>query len=76
MSIRIATRLGIRLTEERLSLLKTLLGQYYFVDVNEIKDDADLILGTVVEITLPLKPNLENMPASEETLDVNENMQI
>ncbi len=61
--------LGMKITQERLELLKKLSGQYYFVTTGTTKDAGDNITGTAIEITLPLQPNEKLLEQIEKELN-------
>lgn len=60
---------GMKLTEERLNLLKTLLGQYYSVCVKEVITEDKQTEGTVVEIIMPFNPESDELERIEEELN-------
>jgi len=55
---------GMQLTEERLSLLKKLSGQYYTVTATQPVEG-----GTLISIILPLEPNEEELKWADEAFD-------
>jgi LytS/YehU family sensor histidine kinase len=60
---------GMRLTEERLNLLRELLHQVYSVTVRELIDENHQTTGTIVEIILPSHPNEKEMELIQEALN-------
>ncbi len=67
-SLRIIVEFSMKLTQERILLLKQLLNQAYSVNVIS-KDEDGRVTGTLVQITIPLYSNDENLSLIEEELN-------
>lgn len=60
--------LGMKLTHERLKLLRKFLGQHYDVHITEMFTDENVVSGTEVEIILPVNPDEKNISLLEDEL--------